>query len=72
MGFCVSSRAFQRAAPHVQVQIQAMEQRLPKQQEVVTESARAHSHIFSQEVQKTGQFWLLTFWLLTVPSALRL
>ena len=32
----------------------------------VTESARAHSYFFSKEVQKTCQFWLLTFWLLTV------
>ena len=32
---------------------------------VVTESARAHSYFFSKEVQKTGQFWLLTLWLLT-------
>ena len=31
----------------------------------VTESARAHSYFFSKEVQKTGQFWLLTVWLLT-------
>ena len=35
----------------------------------VAESARACSYIFSEEVQKTCQFWLLTFWLLTVPSA---
>ena len=39
----------------------------------VTESARAHSYIFSEEVQKTCEFWLLTswlltFWLLTVPA----
>ena len=27
---------------------------------VVTESARAHSYILSQEVQKTDQFWLLS------------
>ena len=31
----------------------------------VTESARAHSHILSKQVQRTCQFWLLTFWLLT-------
>ena len=29
----------------------------------VAESARAHSYILSKEVQKTSQFWLLTFWL---------
>ena len=33
----------------------------------VTQSARACSYIFSKEVLKTYQFWLLTFWLLTVP-----
>ena len=43
----------------------------------VTESARAHSYISSSQVQKTCEFWLSTFvsvkfWLLTVPSALRL
>ena len=32
---------------------------------LVTESARAHSYFFSKEVQKTGQFWLFTLWLLT-------
>ena len=35
---------------------------------LVTESARAHIYILSKQVQKTCQFWLLTFWLLTVPS----
>ena len=40
--------------------------------EPVTESARAHSYILSKQVQKTCKIWLLTFWLLTVPSALRL
>ena len=35
---------------------------------LVTESASAHSYIFSKQLQKTCQFWLLTFWLLTVPS----
>ena len=34
----------------------------------VTESARARSYISSKQVQKIFQFWLLTFWLLTVPS----
>ena len=38
---------------------------LPRKQ--VAESARAHSYFFSKQVQKTCQFWLLTFWLLTVP-----
>ena len=37
------------------------------------ESARACSSILSSEVQKTGEFWLLTFWLLiwTLPLYLR-
>ena len=34
-------------------------------QVLVTESARAHSYILSEEVQKTCQFWRLTLWLLT-------
>ena len=35
---------------------------------VVTESARACSYLLSKQVQETCQFWLLTLWLLTVPS----
>ena len=35
---------------------------------VVTESARACSYILSKQVQKICSFWLLTLWLLTVPS----
>ena len=38
----------------------------------VTESARACSYVLRKQLQKTYQFWLLTFWVLTVPSALRL
>ena len=36
--------------------------------EPVTESARAHSCIFSKQVQETWLFLQITFWLLTVPS----
>ena len=36
----------------------------------VTESARAHSYYSSKQVEKTCFFWLLTVWLLTVPSTL--
>ena len=32
----------------------------------VEESARAQSYILREEVQKTYQFWLLTFWLIRV------
>ena len=34
----------------------------------VAESGRACSYTLSKQVQETCQFWLLTFWLLTVPS----
>ena len=34
----------------------------------VTESARTRTYILGSEVQKTCQFWLSTFWLLTIPS----
>ena len=34
----------------------------------VTESARACRYILSKQVQKICSFWLLTLWLLTVPS----
>ena len=34
----------------------------------VTESAHACSYILSKQVRETCQFWLSTFWLLTVPS----
>ena len=30
----------------------------------VAESARAHSYLFSKQVQNIGLFWLLTRWLL--------
>ena len=33
----------------------------------VTESARAHRIFLSLEVLKRDKFWLLTFWLLTLP-----
>ena len=32
----------------------------------VTESARAHSYILSEEVRKICKFWMLTFWLFNV------
>ena len=41
----------------------------------VTESARAHNHYPSKQMQESGDLWLLTvrlltIWLLTVPSFL--
>ena len=34
------------------------------------ERARAHSYVLSEQVRKTAQFWLLTFWLSTFSSPL--